>query len=163
MRIHPIPFAAAFLALSLVLSHSGAADEPKGDLAKVQGKWTAMVGPDKNIPIVVEFKGTNAIILVTVQERELNIKGEIKLDETKSPKQWDWTKFESESDGNHVEDNLAIYKFNGEKLVLCSGGPGGQRPTEFKDGDGGMPSLVEFTRVKDEKKDEPKKDEKKDK
>ena len=136
-------------------------DAPKGDLAKVQGKWTAMVGPEKNIPIVVEFKGKVAIILATIQERELNIKGEIKLDETKTPKQWDWTKFESE--GNHIEDNLALYKFDGEKLVLCSGGPGNPRPTEFKDGDGGMPSLIEFTRVKDEKKDEPKKDEKKDK
>ena len=131
-------------------------DALKGDLAKVQGKWTAMVGPEKNISLVVEFKGTNAIILVTVQERELNIKGEIKLDETKTPKQWDWTKIES--DGNHVEDDLAIYKFDGEKLVLCSGGPGGQRPTEFKEGQGGAPNLLEFTRVKDEKKDEPKKD-----
>lgn len=141
---------------SLAQDNEKKEDAPKGDLAKVQGKWTAMVGPEKNIPIVVEIKGKIVIILVTIQERELNIKGEIKLDETKTPKQWDWTKFES--DGNRVEDNLAIYKLDGEKLVLCSGGPGGQRPTEFKEGDGGMPSLVEFTRVKDEKKDEAKKE-----
>jgi uncharacterized protein (TIGR03067 family) len=131
-------------------------DALKGDLAKIQGKWTAMVGPEKNIPIVVEFKDKTANILVTVQERELKIKGEIKLDESKTPKEWDWTKFET-PDGNNVEDNLAIYKFDGDKLILCSGGPGGKRPTEFKEGDGGAPNLVEFTRVKDEKKEEAKK------
>ena len=132
-------------------------DAPKGDLGKIQGKWSAMVGPEKNIPIIVEFKDKSANILVTVQEQELKIKGEVKLDETKTPKQWDWTKFET-PDGNNVEDNLAIYKFEGEKLIMCSGGPGGQRPTEFKQGAGGPPELVEFTRVKDDKKDEQKKD-----
>ena len=116
-----------------------------------------MVGPDKNIPIVVEFKDNVANILVTAQEGDLKIKGEIKLDQTKTPKEWDWTKFET-PDGRDVKDNLAIYKLDGDKLTMCSGGPGNPRPTEFKDGDGGEPSVIEFTRVKDDKKDEPKKD-----
>lgn len=126
-------------------------DALKGDMAKIQGKWTAMVGPNKDIPLTVEFKGSEANIVVTLNGEDRTIKGEFKLDETKSPKQWDWTKFEG-PDGQKVDDNLAIYKFEGEKLIVSSGGPGNDRPTEFKAGEGGPPNVVELTKVKDEAK-----------
>ncbi len=111
-----------------------------------------MVGPDKNIPIVVEFKDKTANILVTVQERELKLKAEVKLDESKTPKEWDWTKFQN-PEGDAIEDNLSIYKFDGDdKLILCSGGPGNARPSKFEEGENGAPNLIEFARVKDEPK-----------
>ena len=126
-------------------------DAPKGDLAKVQGKWSAMFGPNMDVPNTVEFKGKIANIVVTINGEDRTLKGEIKLDDAKSPKEWDWTKFEG-PDGKKVDDNLAIYKLEGDKLTLCSGGPGNDRPSEFKAGDAGPPNLVEFTRVKDEPK-----------
>ena len=42
--------------------HAGAGRRragPHGDLAKLQGQWTAMFGPQKNIPMVVTIKGTD--------------------------------------------------------------------------------------------------------
>jgi uncharacterized protein (TIGR03067 family) len=127
-------------------------DALKGDLAKIQGKWSAKVGPNKDIPITVAFKDQTATILITIEGEERTIKGEFKLDETKSPKQWDWTKFESPT-GEKVPENLAIYKVEGDKLTICSGGPGNaERPKEFKEGEGGPPNLVEFTKVKEEPK-----------
>jgi len=148
--------ALAALILTAVASATYAQDEkkadaPKGDLAKIQGKWTAMVGPEKNIPLTIEFKGTTANIAVSINGEDRTIKGEVKIDETKSPKEWDWTKFEG-PDGQKVEDNLSIYKIEGDTLTVCSGGPGNERPKEFKAGDGGPPNLVELTRVKDEPK-----------
>ena len=126
-------------------------DALKGDLGKIQGKWSAMIGPNKDIPLTVEFKGNAAIIAVTISGEEKTLKAEIKLDESKSPKLWDWTKFEG-PDGQKIEDNLGIYKLDGDKLTLCSGGPGNDRPTEFKAGDNSPPNLVELTRVKEEPK-----------
>ena len=156
--------AALSLSLLLILAAPAArsddaekADPPKGDLAKIQGKWKGMVGDEKNIPVTAVFKDNTVTVHVTIQERELDLKGEIKLDETKSPKTWDWTKFKGPN-GDEPEDNLAIYKFDGEdKIILCSGGPGNERPTKFEAGENGPPNLVEFTRVKEEtKKDEKK-------
>lgn len=141
------------LALCLVVSVGTALaqDDKKDDLAKLQGKWEAKVGPNKDIPLTIEFKEKTAKIVITANGEDREIKGEFKLDETKSPKEWTWTKFENPQ-GNAVEDNLAIYKLEGDKLTICSGGPGNERPKEFKDGDGGPPNLVELTRVKSDTK-----------
>ena len=131
-------------------------DALKGDLAKLQGKWSAMVGPNKDLPITVTFKDLSATILITINGEERTIKGEFKLDDAKTPKQWDWTKFESPN-GEKVPETFAIYKIEGDKLTIRSGGPGVlDRPTKFEAGEGGAPNLVEFTKVKEE----PKKDEK---
>ncbi len=154
------------LLASLILAATTAsaiADEPaktdaaKGDLAKLQGKWMAMVGPEKNIPIVVVIKDKTMTLSVTYQGQERSFSGEVKLDETKTPKEWTSSKFKGEG-GEDMPDNLSIYKIDGDTLTLCSGGPGGDRPTKFAAGEGGPPNLTDFKRVKDDaKKEEPKK------
>jgi uncharacterized protein (TIGR03067 family) len=145
-------------------AYGQASDELKGDLKAVQGTWTAMVGPNKDIPIVMTIEKSGVSIQLTTPEgQELTLKGEITLDESKSPKQWDWKNF-TLPDGTTTPPNLAIYELKGDELTLCSGGPEKDRPTEFKDDPSGMPNVVKFARKKAEEKkaEEKKPDEKKD-
>jgi len=125
-------------------------DELKGDLAKFQGKWTTMVGPDKDIPAVVTIKDRSASFKITAKNgQEYEFKGEIKIDEKAKPRKTvDWIKF-TRPNGEDAPDNLGIYEFEGDSLKICSGGPGNERPTEFKAGESGPPNLHVWTRVKE--------------
>lgn len=125
---------------------------PEGDLAKLQGQWKTNVGPDKDIPVVVEIKGKAVTVLLTNNQGEkVELKGEVKLDEKASPKTCDWINFKRQ-DGSDAEPNLGIYKIDGDTLTVCNGGPNNPRPTEFKDGDNGPPNLLVLERVKDDEK-----------
>jgi uncharacterized protein (TIGR03067 family) len=112
-----------------------------------------MVGRDRNIPLVLVIKGTDVVVTVTRPDdgQEIEIKGQIRIDETKTPKQWDWIKFTGPM-GQDMPDNLAIYELAGDTLKFCNGGPGNPRPTEFKAGEDGPPSLLTITRVKEDAK-----------
>lgn len=128
------------------------AGKPAGDLAKLQGKWKTLVGPNKDATVVVEFKDEAVTLNVTLADgRTFDLKGIVKLDEAAKPKTLTWTKFKSPS-GDDVEDNLAIYELKDDELKTCSGGPGNPRPSEFKQGEGGPPNLSLFTRVKEQPK-----------
>src|SRR5262245_47342754 len=123
---------------------------PEGDLAKLQGKWKTSIGPNKEIPIVVEIKGKAVTVVFSNAEGEkVEIKGEVKLDEKASPKTCDWVNFKG-TDGNPAEPNLGIYKIEGDTFTVCNGGPNNPRPTEFRDGEGGPPNLLVLERVKDD-------------
>jgi uncharacterized protein (TIGR03067 family) len=154
MPMKSLPFAAACCFLLVFAAPAPPDDEaPKGDLGKMQGKWTGMIGPEKNVPLVIVLKGQSVAITVTRPDtgQAIEFKGEIRIDEKSKPKQWDWTKFAS-PDGQEVPDNLAIYDLDGDTLKVCSGGPGNPRPSEFKEGQNGPPTLVTLTRVKDDSK-----------
>jgi uncharacterized protein (TIGR03067 family) len=124
------------------------ADEPglKGDLARLQGQWTATFGP-QNIVVVVTIKGTDATLTLTLpdgQSRES--KGAIKIDENAQPhKTLDWVNFTTRR-GEPAPPNLGIYKLSGDSITICNGGPGNERPTEFKAGEGGRPQLFVLSR-----------------
>jgi uncharacterized protein (TIGR03067 family) len=117
-----------------------------GDLAKLQGQWTATFGP-KNIVVVLTIKGSGAVLAFSSpdgQSRES--KGQIKIDETVKPyKTLDWIKFSTPS-GDAAPTNLGIYKLSGDSITICNGGPGNERPTEFKAGEGGQPQLFVLNR-----------------
>jgi len=116
----------------------------KGDLAKIQGTWTAKVGPQDDIPITLVFKENTVSLVITFNGEDRTMKGEIKLDEAAKPnKTIDWVNFKG-LEGEEVPVNLGIYKFDGDKFTVCSGGPGNPRPTEFKAGDQGPPTLTTF-------------------
>jgi uncharacterized protein (TIGR03067 family) len=127
---------------------------PSGDLARLQGVWTAMVGPERQIPITLEVQKQKVTITGKRPNGEdVTLKGELKLDEKASPRTVDWVKFVGPQ-GNEAPENLGIYKLDDDTFTVCSGGPGNGRPTEFKKGDDGPPQLVTFTRKKDEAKDD---------
>jgi uncharacterized protein (TIGR03067 family) len=121
-------------------------EEIKGDLARLQGEWTAKAGPEKNIPVTLTVKGRSVTLnFTTPQGEERTLKGEIVLNEAAKPKAIDWVKF-TRPDGEEVPPNLGIYTLEGDEFTVCSGGPNNERPTEFKAGEGGPPQLVVFTR-----------------
>jgi uncharacterized protein (TIGR03067 family) len=139
---------ATCLVLATALGAAPADDAPQGDLAKLQGKWTTMAGPEKNIPLTLEIKGTAVTVNVTTPDGDAHtLKGEIKVDEKAKPKALDWVKLKT-ADGDERPDNPAIYELDGDTFKVCNGGHDNPRPTEFKEGEGGF-SLLTFKRVKD--------------
>jgi uncharacterized protein (TIGR03067 family) len=151
-------FAAAVLAAVTPAARPAADDDPpvKGDLAKLQGSWSAKVGPEKNIPVTLTVKGRSVTVTFTTpQGEERTLKGEIVLNEAAKPKAIDWVKF-TRPDGEEAPPNLGIYTLEGDEFTVCSGGPGNERPAEFKAGEGGPPQL--FTLKRDKGKDDKGKD-----
>jgi uncharacterized protein (TIGR03067 family) len=139
---------AAVLVAMTVGSVASAQDAPKGE-AGIKGKWTAKVGPNQDIPIVVDFQdgGKVEISVEAGDGQTIAISGKYKTDEAKSPKTIDFLDFMS-PDGESTPDNLGIYEIKDGKLRVCTGGPGNERPTEFLPGEEGGRGTVEFTRVK---------------
>jgi uncharacterized protein (TIGR03067 family) len=134
----------------LVLNRKGgpaaAAGDLAGDQAKIQGRWGAKVGAQKNISIVLTIQGTGATLTMSGPNGQRDSKGEIKIDETARPnKTFDWVNFTTPA-GETVPTNKGIYKLEGDTLTICSGGIGGDRPTEFKAGEANKPSLIVLTR-----------------
>lgn len=124
---------------------------PKGDLAKFQGNWTVQIGQNNDFTIALTFKGTSVALKGTRPNGEdFEMKGEIKLDESAKPyKTIDWLGFKR-ADGEDAQPNLGIYEVLEDGTIrVCSGGPGNERPTEFKAGEEGPPHLGILKRAKD--------------
>jgi len=136
--------------LAAIATADDKATSAKGDLAKFQGQWTTTIGPEKNIALKVTFAEQKVTVSGTSPQGDaFELRGEIKLDDTAKPqKTLDWVKF-VDLQGNEIGENLAIYEIvDADTIRICSGGPGGDRPTEFKAGDGGRPSLIVLKREK---------------
>ena len=147
--IAPAVFAIA--ALSLTFSWADEkAEKPKGDLGKLQGKWTTkMKGPDgQEIPLLTIIEGKTASFKVTIPEgREIEFKGEITIDEQSKPhKTIDWVKFTTAT-GEAAPDNLGIYEIVDENTIkVRNGGHGNERPSDFKESQNGPPRLFTLKR-----------------
>ena len=142
------------LVLAVPLAGFARAEDPPlaGDVAKLQGTWTTMIGPEKNVPLKVEIEKTSLTLRFTNRQGdEITMKGEFKLDEKASPRTIDFIHFKRPN-GETAEPNLGIYKFDGETWVVCNGGPGNARPKEFKNSEDGPPRVLEFRRAKAEPK-----------
>ncbi|MBX6315430.1 MAG: TIGR03067 domain-containing protein [Isosphaeraceae bacterium] len=121
---------------------------PEGDLARLQGQWTASAGPKKDIPVVLTIEGASVTVQVTTpQGLKVRAAGEIRLDETTRPRALDWVHFTA-LDGQDMPEILGIYELDGDTLRVCNGGPNNNRPTEFKPGDGALADVLVFKRLK---------------
>src|SRR4051794_10008188 len=128
--------AKATLSLVLVVLASGAAPSVDGDLARLQGQWQTKVGLKKGTTVRIEIKGTAvAATISTRQGVKIQADGEVKVNESASPKALDWVKFTT-LDGGEVPEVRAIYRIENDRLVIRSGGFNDQRPTEFNPGEG---------------------------
>jgi uncharacterized protein (TIGR03067 family) len=136
------------LGLGLTLSARGDDPAPVGDLAKLQGNWKAMTGPNKDRPVTMELKGKTIAAKLTGEDGEVtSLKGELAVNDSAKPPTIDFTKFKN-GQGEDVGDIQGIYRLEGDTLTICVGNPGGARPTEFKVEDNGGHRLLTFTRSK---------------
>lgn len=136
---------ARFAVASVVLLVGGfcIGDDKKSDKDLLQGEW---------VVVSAEIAGRKAERL---EGKKLVVKGDdwtpptggkikmkFKLDDAKTPKHLDLV---GDVDGNE-RTWPGIYKIEGNTFTFCrSAGPGGERPTEFKSGDGA--SLMVFKRA----------------
>jgi uncharacterized protein (TIGR03067 family) len=123
------------------------------DLAKLQGVWTTRAGPNKDIPVSIEIRGSVVTVRVAItKRRSIQAKGELVIDSAAAPKTLDWVKFTGRDDQEFPEI-LAIYELNGDILRICNGGPNNGRPCEFKAGEGALADVLTFKREKPAEKD----------
>src|SRR4051794_4082075 len=120
------------LALTLSAADLRAADAPlEGDLARLQGRWTAKAGPQRNIQVTLDIEGQHAKVgIATPQGLKIRVQGEFRINEDVIPRTIDWVKFTG-LDEQDLPDIPAIYELNGETFKVCNGGPNSRRPTEF--------------------------------
>jgi uncharacterized protein (TIGR03067 family) len=124
----------------------GAAPE-QGDLPKLQGRWEASVGRRKEFAVALEVKGREVSATITPKiGPKLKANGELQLDETVNPRSLDWVHF-STVDGTEVPTLHAIYRLEGNRLIVRSGGFNDDRPKVFeKGGEGCWTDVLVFTR-----------------
>jgi uncharacterized protein (TIGR03067 family) len=140
---------AVALSLLLVVGASGAAPTSKveGDLSKLQGRWETKVGLKKGTIVRLEIKGRSvAATILTPQGMKIQADGEVKINETVTPKAVDWVKFTT-VDGEEIPEVRGIYRFEGDRFYLRSGGFNDERPTGFDAGQGVWAAVLVFQRA----------------
>ena len=121
----------ALCALSLVPSVVSIAQaddkvaEISGDLKKVQGEW---LSKDDQGESTWSFKGNKLSLKTPTRAYEISIKLEA---EAKPEKTIDFHVSDTSPDAKGTKAE-GIYKFDGEKLLICFGGQEAGRPKEFK-------------------------------
>jgi uncharacterized protein (TIGR03067 family) len=142
------PMLAVLVATTLVSLAPAAvrAEAPAGDLARLQGRWCTKAGPRRDITVTLEVDGRAARVGITTPDGlSFQVRGELRLDETATPRALDWIHFH-DADSQELPNILAIYEFAGQRLKVCNGGPNNARPSEFKAGDGALADLLTFER-----------------
>jgi uncharacterized protein (TIGR03067 family) len=138
--------AAMTLTLTLTVAGSPEAIATNSDLGRLQGRWTARAGARKEIQVTLTIQGRRVDAAISAPKGiRLQVQGELKLDETTSPRMLDWINFTS-ADQQEFPQIPGIYKLDGDKFTVCNGGMNGSRPTEFKPGDGVLAEVVVFQR-----------------
>ena len=119
MRTRSLLHAALSLVALVAAVH---AEEPAGDQARLQGRWSARVGPEKQTTLTLTIRGTAATFAVAGPNGEVAYKGEIKINETARPyKAIDWVNFHG-PDGQTAPTNRGIYRLSGDTITVCNGG-----------------------------------------
>jgi len=116
------------------------------DLARLQGRWTARAGARREVRVFLTIQGRRVDATIkTPQGISFEVQGEVRLDETTSPRSLDWVNFTG-ADQQEFPQIPAIYKLDRDTFTLCNGGMNGTRPKEFKPGDGALADVVVFER-----------------
>jgi uncharacterized protein (TIGR03067 family) len=126
-----------------------AADRPEsapGDLSRLQGRWCAQAGPRRDIAVTLRVEGKQVRVEIAMRNGlSFQVRGELKVNEAVTPRALDWVHFQ-DAESQDLPDILAIYEIVGDRFRVCNGGPHNRRPSEFKDGEGILASVVTFER-----------------
>jgi uncharacterized protein (TIGR03067 family) len=118
----------------------GAEDKSAADVKKLEGKWTAPSGDGGTVSYT--FKGKTLKIEAPTRTYDITIS----IDPAAKPEKTIDLKIDEAPEDAKGKTSKGIYKFDGEKVVLCFR-PEGERPTKFEQV-GFEQILVELTRVK---------------
>jgi uncharacterized protein (TIGR03067 family) len=146
-----------WLTVVAVLAASAMGASPEGsDLNKLQGRWEASVGKRREFSVTIEVKGNEVTATITPRRGpKVKANGELQLDEKSSPRSLDWVKF-STPDGIEVPRLLSIYRLEGDRLIVRSGGFNDVRPKAFEAGGEGIwTEVMVFTKLTAEPRSEP--------
>jgi uncharacterized protein (TIGR03067 family) len=111
-----------------------AKDDAKKDQEKLQGTWKAVTveaggkAQDDGAEHRLIFAGDQFSIK---KGEEMMIKGKLKIDSSKKPKEIDMECIEAKRDNLKGKTLLGIYELDGDTLKWCWNRPGGERPKEF--------------------------------
>ena len=123
------------------------------DLSKLQGRWTGQAGAKRLVNVVLDVQGRQVDVAITLPRgMKMRVHGELRIDESASPRVLDWVKFNGPDD-NELPEILGIYKLENDTLTVVNGGLHGGRPREFKPGEGLLGELVTFRRIPGDAKD----------
>ena len=131
----------------MIVPAMGAEPETGGDLGKIQGHWEASVGKKRDFSVALEVKGNDVSATISPKRgSKLKASGELQLDPTVTPRSLDWVRF-STPDGIEIPRVLSIYRLEGDKLIVRSGGFNDARPKSFEaGGEGVWTDVMVFTR-----------------
>jgi uncharacterized protein (TIGR03067 family) len=124
------------------------ADAIKNDLKKHQGTWVATASiydgqpaPEAMVRSIKRIVTDDHVVWERDGKRFAGTKME--LDPAREPKSVDLIPDGGPNRGEHI---LAIYKFEGDSLTICTARPGQPRPKEFKADKGSGCTLQTFKR-----------------
>ncbi len=142
-----LAFVSAIASLMSIAAFAGTETiSPDSDLGRLQGRWTARAGARGEVRVVLQIDGHKVDASInTPQGIRFRLRGELKLDESTSPRSLDWVKF-SGADQQEFPDVLGIYRINRETFTICNGALNGPRPKEFKSGEGLLSEVIAFER-----------------
>ncbi len=122
----------------LIVSVSAADPTPAGDLGRMQGRWETSVGKRHDFSVILDVKGSDVAATISPKVGpKLKAIGAMQLDEAATPRSLDWVDF-STPDGVEVPRILSIYRLEGDRLILRSGGFNDARPRSFEAGGEGV-------------------------
>jgi uncharacterized protein (TIGR03067 family) len=119
---------------------------PNSDLGRLQGRWNARADARGEVRVVLQIDGHKVDASInTPQGIRFRLRGELKVDESTSPRSLDWVKF-SGADQQEFPDVLGIYKIHRDTFTIRNGELSGPRPKEFKSGEGVLCEVIVFER-----------------
>jgi len=144
----------SIILVALLAASTMGAEPEKGDLSRLQGRWEASVGKRRDFSVALEVKGNEVSATITPRRGpKLKASGELQIDEGAIPRSLDWVKF-STPDGIEVPKLLSIYRLEGDRLLVRSGGFNDARPKAFEaGGEGVWTEVLVFTRPAPPKSD----------
>jgi uncharacterized protein (TIGR03067 family) len=122
-----------FSILAIAISLIGDdAELTKKDLQKMQGDWAAfeIIRDGNKLPTddaQAYFRTVEGEAYSVSRYRKVMGTGTIKIDATKSPRE-----INAQPSGAGAKLQKGIYEWDGDKLKINFGPPGGDRPTDFK-------------------------------